>query len=140
MTLQFEHPSTIVLSGPSSSGKTWFTKKLLHYKSEMFSHVPDKVIWCYSEYQQTYQDVKDVEFYEGLYDLDKLDTSQHTLIVYDDLADNDSTYKELVKVFTKKSHHRNMSVVFITQNLFTANKFSRTISLNAGYVVLMKSP
>lgn len=140
MTLPFEHPSTIVLSGPSSSGKTWFTKKLLQYRNEMFSKVPNRVIWCYSEYQQAYQDVEGVEFHEGLFNLDTLDTSQNTVIIYDDLADSEATYKEMVKIFTKKSHHRNMSVVFITQNLFSANKYSRTISLNASYVVLMKSP
>jgi len=43
-------------------------------------------------------------------------------------------------MFTKGSHHRNVSVVFLTQNLFPKNKFARTISLNAHYMVLFKNP
>jgi len=40
-----------------------------------------------------------------------------TLIVLDDLMD--SAYSEkLSEIFTKGSHHRNISLVLITQNLF----------------------
>ena len=40
--------------------------------------------------------------------------------------------------FTRKGHHRNASVVYITQNLFQQSKSSRTISLNAHYLVYFK--
>jgi len=43
-------------------------------------------------------------------------------------------------VFTKISHHRNVSVVYLTQNLFNKNKYARTISLYAHYLVLFKNP
>ena len=33
-----------------------------------------------------------------------------------------------------------MSVVFLVQNLFPKNKYARTISLNAHYMVLFKNP
>ena len=33
-----------------------------------------------------------------------------------------------------------MSVVYLAQNLFLKNKFTRTISLNAHYMVLFKNP
>ena len=33
-----------------------------------------------------------------------------------------------------------MSVVYLAQNLFPKNKFARTISLNAHYMVLFKNP
>ena len=47
---------------------------------------------------------------------------------------------EVSELFTKGSHHRNLSVVFITQNLFHQGKKMRTISLNAHYFVLFKNP
>ena len=54
------------------------------------------------------------------------------------LGDKD---KEKIKLwFTKKEHHRNASVVYVTQNLFQQSKSSRTISLNAHYLVLFQSP
>jgi hypothetical protein len=42
-------------------------------------------------------------------------------------------------IFTKYSHHRNTSVVFLVQNLFPKNRFARTISLNAQYIFLLKN-
>ena len=40
----------------------------------------------------------------------------------------------IVKLYTKKSHHGNVSVIYIVQNLFHHNKEHRTISLNASYL------
>jgi hypothetical protein len=40
----------------------------------------------------------------------------------------------------KKSHHRNMSVMYIAHNLFHRGKHHRTVSLNAHYMVLFKNP
>ena len=54
------------------------------------------------------------------------------------LGDKD---EEKIKLwFTRKGHHRNASVVYITQNLFPQSKASRTFSLNAHYLVLFQSP
>ena len=44
------------------------------------------------------------------------------------------------KLFTKESHHHNLSVMFIVQNLFDKNKEIRTISLNSHYLVVFKNP
>ena len=46
----------------------------------------------------------------------------------------------LSKLFTKGSHHRNISVVFISQNLFIQGKYTRTISLNSHYMIIFKNP
>jgi hypothetical protein len=48
--------------------------------------------------------------------------------------------KGVASLFTKKSHHRNISVMYIVQNLFHRGKYHRTISLNAHYMVLFKNP
>jgi len=50
------------------------------------------------------------------------------------------TNQLVANVFTKISHHRNVSVVYLTQNVFDKNKYARTISLNAHYLVLFKNP
>ncbi len=62
------------------------------------------------------------------------------LVVIDDLMTELSGDARVMNMFTKGSHHRNMSVVFIVQNLFLASKQFRTISLNAHYMVLFKNP
>ena len=56
------------------------------------------------------------------------DERQPSLIVVDDHM---SHINQLVAdIFTKISHHRNISVLHLTQNLFDKHKFARTISLN----------
>jgi len=46
----------------------------------------------------------------------------------------------VANLFTKGSHHRNISVAFLVQNIFHKNKHIRTINLNAHYMVLFKNP
>lgn len=96
--------------------------------------------YFYGEWQPAYADSKipNLQFVEGLPDMDVIDPKVRNLIVIDDLlAETDS---RVTKIFTKGSHHRNCSVIYITQNLFDKNKENRTITLNAHYMVLFKSP
>ena len=48
--------------------------------------------------------------------------------------------KRIVNLFTRGSHHRNLSVIYIVQNLFHQGKGSRSRSLNSHYLVLFKNP
>lgn len=43
-------------------------------------------------------------------------------------------------MFTIHSHHKNISVFILSQNLFSRGKFFRTISLNSHYLVIFKNP
>ena len=51
-----------------------------------------------------------------------------------------SVDQRISSLFTKGSHHRNISVIYIVQNLFDQHKLHRTISLNAHYLVVFKNP
>ena len=42
-------------------------------------------------------------------------------------------------LYTQEGHHRRLSVVFITQNIFPRGTKSRTIALNTTYLVMMKN-
>jgi hypothetical protein len=50
------------------------------------------------------------------------------------------TQSRIADLFTKESHHRNLSIIYIVQNIFHQSKEMRNISLNAHYIVLFKSP
>ena len=104
----------------------------------MIHHPPSRIVYCYGVYQQLFCQYRRVQFRRGLPDLDEFDGSQPVLLVIDDLTDQ--TDESVANLFTKGSHHRNVSVVFLAQNLFPKNKFSRTISLNAHYIILFKNP
>ena len=79
-----------------------------------------------------------VDFHQGLPDLDTLDPREKHLIILDDLMDE--TDQRVASLFTQKSHHRNISIMYIVQNLFHRGKHHRTISLNAHYMVVFKNP
>ena len=50
------------------------------------------------------------------------------------------TDSRATKLFTKGSHHKNASVIYISQNLFHKGKENRNISLNSHCLILFKNP
>ena len=60
--------------------------------------------------------------------------------MFDDQMIYASKDKRIVNLFTRGSHHRNLSVSYIVQNLFHQWKGSGSISLNSHYLVLFKNP
>ena len=68
------------------------------------------------------------------------DVNKRNLIVFDDQMINASKDKWIVNLFTRDSHHRNLSVIYIVQNLFHQGKGSRSINMNSHYLVLFMNP
>ena len=104
----------------------------------MIEPPPSRIVYCYGEYQQLFKKYPGIEFRQGLPNLEDFDGSQPALLIVNDLMNE--TNEEVANMFTKGSHHRNASVVFLVQNLFHKNKHVRTISLNSHYMVLFKNP
>ena len=94
-------------------------------------------MYCYGEYQKVFDNYSMVEFHDWLPDLIIFDGKSRTLLVLDDLMT--STDDRVVDLFTKINQHRNLSVVYLTQNIFYKNKQSRILSLNSHYLVLFKN-
>ena len=124
---------TSVIAGPTGSGQSMFVRWFVHNIKHMMTPKPDRILRCYGEYQTLYGTVKGIDFQQGLPDLDNLDPREKHLIILDDLMDE--TDQRVTSLFTKKSHHINISVMYIVQNLF----HHRTISLNAHYMVLFQN-
>ena len=104
--------------------------------------------WCYSQWQPAYTQMlvamPHIEFVKGIPTVLKqdsyFDVNKRNLIVFDDQMMDVSKDKRIVNLFTRGSHHRNLSVIYIVQNLFHQGKGSRSISLNSHYLVLFKNP
>ena len=143
-----QHPFTCIVAGCTQSGKTVWVKSLLKNAQTTISPTPQRIIWCYGQWQPSYFDMMrimpGIEFNEGIPDdidnADYLDVSQRNLIVLDDLMAQSGKDKRISDLFTKGSHHRNLSIIYIVQNIFHQGKEMRNISLNAHYIVLFKSP
>src|SRR5688572_247633 len=111
-------PFNMIVSGPSQSGKTEFVKKLILGANDCILDPPEKIMFYYSEYQKGYEEIASkVEFVEGL--PTSLPTGEvRTLIILDDLMNSAGNSKEISLLFTRGSHHRNMSVCLILQIFF----------------------
>jgi len=138
MDVRFKHPFTCMVAGPTSSGKSVFTFRLITEANKQITPPPEQIVYCYGEYQTEFKKYPWVTFKEGLPDVSEFDGSQRTLLILDDLMTK--TNNDVSDIFTKISHHRNVSVIFLTQNLFYQTKQSRTMSLNSHYLVLFKNP
>ncbi len=136
---KLQHPFTMIVSGPTSSGKSFFVKDLIKHKQEMFSIVPDKIVWFYGIYQPMYDEIQNVTFIEGLPSKYRDFLGNHTLFIVDDLMSECGNDKRLTYLFTKGSHHLNLSIIFITQNFFHKGREMREITLNAHYLLLCKN-
>jgi len=138
--LKFHIPSGIMIGGPASSGKTTFVQRLLHHYKEMFEPIPLETIYCYGEYGTHIPELEKngIQTFEGPPDEELLRRPRKPfLLVIDDMMLSiDETF--LNNIFTKKSHHGNFGVIFITQNMF--DKKLKVARQNSQYLVLMRSP
>jgi hypothetical protein len=136
MTLKLQHPITILVAGRSSCAKTTFVIRLLQYREQLCDIVFTNIVWCHSENNAPhYLDI--VTFVKGVPEFENPD-NKPTLIVLDDLKD--TAYSTSQSIIFKGSHHRNISLVLITQNLFHQGPASHDISLNSKYIVVFKNP
>jgi hypothetical protein len=112
----------------------------------------ERILFYYAEWQDAYQQLQcetgvksdgaAIEFHEGLprpedYSNDPLCPK---LVIIDDFMRESSSSEVIVDLFTKGSHHKNLSVILISQNLFHQGRGQRDISLNTNYIVVFKNP
>lgn len=141
MDTRLHVPFTILLAGSSSAGKTTWTRRFLSNIDEMTDKPINRIVWCYTEEQDFHDTVDDprISFHMGLPKAEDLSADRDSkLIILDDLMSE--VDNSITNLFTRQSHHRDISVVFITQNLFHKGKGMRDISLNSTYFVLFKCP
>ena len=94
------------------------------------------------EFAELSKTVPNIQFVEGfpndLYDM--TDAHDSSMVILDDLMSQCSNDQRVVDLFTRGSHHRGITVLFLTQNLFPPGKLARTLSLNAHYMLIFRNP
>lgn len=110
----------------------------------MFDKIPEIIYYCYSRWQDGFEDIKNENealiFHEGIIDIDEISKEKVNLIILDDLMDKAQNDQSIKDLFTVDSHHKNISVFFLSQNIFDKGKHTRTISLNSHYMILFNNP
>jgi len=100
---------------------------------------PTGIRYYSGQHQPVFNNYPEVHFDDGLPQLNDevFNGREPTMIVVDDHM---SDVNQLVAdIFTTNSHHHNISILYLTQNLFDKNKYVRTISLNAHYLTLFEN-
>lgn len=138
MTLKWCHPYTAILAGPTSCGKSTFIKKFLDHINEMVDIQFSEIIYCLPEDQPVDRYFSRFHVIRGIPDTTMFMDLRPRLVILDDLMRE--TNSDIVDLFTKGSHHFNVSIMYVTQNIFNQGKGRRTISLNAHYIVAFKNP
>ena len=119
--LKLRHLFTMMVAASTGGGKTWFVKDLLENREQWISPAPQRIVWIYGQWQPLYAEMQriipGIEFVKGILanieDVSKqfLNPAIRNLIVIDDLMSEASNDKRICDLFTKGSHHHNLSVI-----------------------------
>ncbi len=133
----------MMVAGPSRSGKTFWVAKLLMSKAKRIHPNPERIVYCYRHWQRLYDKLRmrdpTILWHEGLPSTVLMEKMVDTIVVVDDLMEAGMNDPTLMSMFTEGSHHKNISVVFIVQNLLHQGRRSRSLNLNTQYLVLYKN-
>ena len=134
---KLQKPFRLLVGGGSGTGKSTFVQQLVnesHFESPF-----DKIVYCYPEYldEPPAQFEQIVENKPGLCDLHYFTSlPQNSLIIYDDLMSECGRSDEIMKLFSVIARKRNISVIFLVQNIYDNSKQFRNIRLNATGLVM----
>ena len=138
---KLHHPFSMLVAGPRGAGKSEFVKQLLSLKHYIMTNPPERIVWCYGGHQPDLflslaQETLCIEFYEGLpTNIEVIfDRSKQNICIIDDLMQSASGNQLIENLFTN-GRHLNLSVVFVSQNLFYMGKKCRTT-----HIVVFKNP
>jgi hypothetical protein len=135
-------PFTLVMSGPSGCGKTALTSELL--QSDCIDPRPNNVTYMFAEWQPAYDKMRqvmpEIKFVAGwkpdIYD--QLVPENNNLLIIDDLVSQCRQDPTLSALFTRGSHHRNVSIILITQNYFWSGSTATDVRRNTTYLCMFR--
>jgi hypothetical protein len=135
-------PFNMMVSGPTCCGKSSFVSSLL--RSDKIQPKPNRIVFMYGEWQPGYdalrQNIDGIEFLAGWHPevYESLIPQQNNLIIMDDIISRCKSDSTLGELFTRGSHHRNVSVILITQNYFWSGSMAVDVRRNLTYLVLFR--
>jgi len=129
----------------TGSGKSCFVRKLIKYKNDLFDKPVSKIMYAYGVWTDEYDEMEremEIEFHKNLPTEETVNSfidGKQCLLIIDDLMDQCVKDTTVQNLFTRTSHHKKLTIVYLSQNLFCQGKTARNINLNTHYIVLMKS-
>jgi ABC-type phosphate transport system ATPase subunit len=112
--MRFKPPFTCIIGGPTGSGKSTFCIRFLQNLDTLCTEpdFPGGIFWCYSE--QSAVPRQQLTALKKKVDSILKTPKVYRVSVLDDLL-NEAYSRAVCDLFTKGSHHRDLSVILITQ-------------------------
>jgi len=125
----FKCPFTLMIAGPSAAGKTSLLEKIFINKKYIFDKQPDRIVFCYKNNQVVYDvfnllDIS-VEFIQRIPDNLVFDPKIINILIIDDLMTECKDNPNVASYFTRRSHHENIRVILVSQNIFMQGKCTK---------------
>jgi len=156
--MQFEVPYSMLLVGPSNSGKTTWLKNLIQHADALHTKPIDRIIYCYDHYQPIYDEMralnpKKIHFVYGMPPESMLlekrpggeNKKYETLLIMDDLMMK-LNMETLSNLYTS-GRQIGVNPILVLHNLThrgrntgSGNSSLLTISRNCSYRVLFSVP
>lgn len=142
----FTNASGMLFAGISNSGKSYMVKQILRHRDVVFEQKPERVLYIYGIWGKYLEELEadGCILCEGLPDVNEIlkFARQYTnaIIVIDDCMTALSTCTYTADLFTKICHHTSCTIMILLQSLFPPGRDMRTLTMNANYVFLFKSP
>ena len=132
----------MLVSRPSRSGKTTFVSSLLKRRKTIYNKPGGNIYWLYKVQNDDFVQnlTTTAHFYNEMVTMNWLKEHElppNSTIVIDDMASGAT--EDTAQLFSVGSHHYNVNIIFLCQNLFSKYRYFRDISLNSTYVVLFKN-
>ena len=127
MNARLHHAFSLLLCGPSFSGKAEIVSKLI--QSWIIDQPIDDIVICCSGWQNAYETFRHrCRFVRGMIDPDDLDERVLHLVIVDDLQDTQN--KRIEEFFVKKCHHRNTSCIYIRTYLVRGEDIEHALRMH----------
>ena len=133
--------------GLTNCGKMHWINRLL--KNDMFMQPVSSILYCYSVYQDFFSKMCQdsnilcpIEFNKGLPSIENinaLDDGQFHMIILDDLMEKIVQSVDMRDLFTMYCHHKNITIIMVSQNPFLKGKHLHMISINTHIHVLFRN-
>jgi hypothetical protein len=149
MDYRIKTPCSFLLCGPTKCGKTTFVLKFIDFADLILSdpRCTQNIIYFYKLKNDKFDRYKNkIRFIQGCpksKDIEEMTLPYKdrggSMVIIDDFGQD--LGKDIVDVFTVLSHHANITVFLLLQNLFTkAGGYCRDVSLNASHILVFQNP